>query len=308
MSAQPGSPKVWKALLLALLAVVLWSGNFIAARGLHNQLPPVTIAFFRWVTAVLVLYPLAAGEVKRQWPLLKKHLGYLLLVALTGIALFNTLIYVAAHTTTATNMALLGTTATPVFVLVIAAVVLRSPVYWNQYLGAAICVAGILVLLSQGSLDKLKDFRFQSGDVWVLSAAFFFAIYTLLIKRKPKEMGDRAFLFAIFLLGMFMLLPVWVWEITTVASPLVIDFSFLWIFLYLGLGASVISFLSWNYTISVLGPARTALFGNLIPVFSAIEAVILLNEAFTQYTLISMLLIGAGILTGNLKKVLSKAK
>jgi drug/metabolite transporter (DMT)-like permease len=266
-----------KGVGLALLAVVLWSGNFIVARGLNKTVPPLSLAFFRWLMATVLLLPLAARSVVLQRALFLPHWRHLCLAALTGVSIFNTLIYVAGKYTTATNMALIGTTASPLFVLFLSMLFLKNKPGSSQLLGAFICLVGILLLLTGGRPDNLFAFRFSTGDLWVLAAALSFSLYTLTVRKKPSELSSTGYLFAVFALGTLFLLPAWLIE-QRFMQPVEWTPSLFLVFLYLGLGASVISFLSWNAAIHHIGATKTALFGNLIPVLSSIEAVLILGE------------------------------
>lgn len=285
---------------LALLAVLLWSGNFIVARGLNRTVSPVSLAFFRWLFATVLLFPVAVRPVIRQKSLFIPHWKHLCITALTGVSIFNTLIYVAGRYTTATNLALIGTTASPLFVLFLSLLFLKSKPGSRQLTGAFVCLAGIVLLLTRGRLENLLAFHFSTGDLWVLAAALSFALYTLQVRKKPAELSPTAYLFAVFLLGTLFLLPAWLVE-QTLVIPFTWTLPVLGIFLYLGLGASVIAFLSWNVAIHKIGPTRTALFGNLIPVLSTIEAVLILGESFTWVTVASMAIILSGIVVANRK-------
>jgi drug/metabolite transporter (DMT)-like permease len=298
-----------KGFALAFLAVILWSGNFVAARALHGQIPPVSLSFFRWLLATAVLFPVALHNVKREWRRLLPHARYLSFTALAGVTIFNTFIYIAGRYTSATNMALIGTTAAPVFVFLISALFLRQKLSVYQYVGISLCIAGILVLLSKGDMAQLQHFRFTTGDLWILAAALSFAIYTILVRRKPQELSSTTFLFAIFGLGTSFLFPVFL--VDSIVSPAIRWSSTLvGALLYLGICASVIAFLSWNLSIRQIGAPRTALFGNLIPVFSSVEAAWLLGETISPVTVFSFLVIMAGIVVANfsmLKTLLPRA-
>lgn len=285
--------------LLAVLAALIWSGNYIVARGFHRDITPVSLAFFRWLTATLVLAPFAYRQVKQQWPLVKNSWTYLLVTALFGVSLFNTFIYVGGHTTSATNLAIIGTTAAPVFVLFIAHLFTREKAGSFQVAGTLLCILGILLLISKGDFTRLRQFRFLPGDLWVLLAALSFAIYTVLVRKKPKEMAPLSFLFATFCLGTLLLLPAFVIDS---AAGLTFQWSLplLAVFLYLGVGASVISFLCWNTAIQKIGPSRTALFGNLIPVFSTVEAILFLGEKGSLVLVLSLVIIFSGLFVANI--------
>ncbi len=163
-----------------------------------------------------------------------------------------------------------------------------------------VCICGILLLLSKGDIENLVAFRFTKGDWWILAAAFTFAIYNTTVRKKPAGMHPVNFLFVIFLLGTIMLLPFYLYELNE-KGGIAINTENLSAILYLGLGASVICFLIWNKAIVALGSGRTALFGNLIPIFSSIEAVIILDEQFSWIHVISMIIVFTGIVLANIK-------
>lgn len=199
------------------------------------------------------------------------------------------------------NLAIIGTTAAPVFVLAISHFFTREKATGFQIAGTLLCIVGILLLISKGSFTQLKTFQFLPGDLWVLLAALAFAIYTVMVRRKPIEMKPLTFLFSTFLLGTLLLLPAFIIDSKN-------GLTFQWsssliaVFLYLGIGASVLSFLCWNTAIQKIGPSRTALFGNLIPVFSTIEAVIFLKEESSIIVVISLLIIFSGLFLANLQQ------
>lgn len=290
--------QVMKGFLFALLAVVLWSGNFVVARALHQRISPLSLSFLRWFLATLFLLPIAYQKLKAEWRSLLPFTRYLCFTALTGVTLFNTFIYIAGKFTTATNMALIGTTAAPVFVFLISAFILRQKLSPFQYTGILLCIAGILLLLSKGSWEQLRSFRFTTGDLWILAGSLSFAIYTLLVRKKPPQLSATVFLFALFFLGTAFLLPAFIVD-RLVSAPIQWDAVVIGSLLYIGIGASVVAFLAWNLSIRRLGPAKTSLFGNLIPVFSAIEAALLLGEKWQPLALAAFLIIFTGILVAN---------
>jgi drug/metabolite transporter (DMT)-like permease len=286
---------------LAILATVVWSGNFVVARAVIHQISPVSLAFFRWSAASLVLAPFALPGLRKDMPVIRKHWLYLCWVALFGIAIFNTLLYVAGHYSPAINLALIGTTTSPVISIILAAFFLRESLHWPQILGVLLSLAGILLLLSRGDWNNLASFHFQKGDGWILLAALCFAIYNILVKIKPATLSPLSFLFLIFFLGSLFLFPIWLME-KSHSTPMQWSGSIWLIIGYLGIGASALAYLCWNAAIARLGAGRTALFGNLIPLFSSMEAVWLLNESFSWLQIISGLIVIGGILLANLKK------
>lgn len=299
----PPSPKkdLYTGIGLAVLAAIIWSGNFIVARGIYKDVPPVTLNFFRWFTASVIIFPFAVKQFNAEKAVIIQHWKYLFWVGLTGIALFNTFVYIAGHYTSAINMALIGTTSSPVIATFLAAAFLNEKIRPLRIIGLLICATGIVILLSKGNIETLVNFRFSTGDWWMLLGATFFAIYNTLVRRKPASISSLNFLFVSFLSGTLMLLPFSVWEMRYHA-PLVWNIKLISVIAYIGIGASVISYLCWNLSIARLGSSRTALFGNLIPVFSALEAVFILHERLVLIHIISGLIVIAGLVIANLKK------
>ncbi len=300
MNAKFSQNKVWVGASLAVLATLIWSGNFIIARTAKNDIPPVTLAFYRWIAATLILLPFTWKLFFKEITLLKKHFWYFVLAAVSGVSMFNTFVYIAGHTTEAINMALLGTTTSPIMSVILAGIFLKEPVPGTRVFGMTICIAGIILLLSKGSIDTLLSFSFTKGDWWMLAAAFTFAVYNVCAKKKPAAMLSKNFLFTVFLIGTIILLPFYLYELK-VTGGFEVNTSNIGAILYLGLGASVICFLLWNQSIAYLGAGRASLFGNLIPVFSSIEAVILLNENITLIHFLSFILVVVGLIIANLQ-------
>lgn len=285
-------------ILLAVVATIVWSGNFVVARAVIKDIPPVALAFYRWLTAVIVILPVAWKHISSAWAIVKRHKIYFFWISFTGISLFNTLVYVAGHTSTAINLALIGTTSSPIMSVILAHYFLKEHIGWQRVVSIVLCISGILFLLCKGSLHNLFHLHFTSGDGWVLLAALSFAVYNILVRKKPASISPVGFLFFTFLIGTVLLLPAYIVE-SAFSKPINWSFNTVAVFLYLGAGASVLSFLLWNRSIREMGAGRTALFGNLIPVFSTIEAVMLLGEKITYIHVISFLLVIVGLLVDN---------
>ncbi|MFN4284404.1 MAG: DMT family transporter [Lacibacter sp.] len=286
-------------ILLAVVATLIWSGNFIVARGVAHAIPPISLAFYRWLTATLIMLPIAAPALWQHRAYLRRHAGYLLRTALFGVTLFNTFVYVAGHYSTAINLALIGTTTSPVFSILLARLFLGERLPAVRVAGLFLCITGIVWLLSKGSITTLLHLRFGPGDAWILAAALAFAIYNIQVRKQPPGLPGTAFLLAVFAPGTLLLLPAWLVE-AQVQAPVQWNANLLLIILYLGAGTSVIAFLCWNVALRHLGAGRTALFGNLIPVFSTIEAILILHERLTWIHLTGGTLVVAGLVLANL--------
>ena len=286
--------------VFAMITIIIWSGNYVVARGIAQQIPPISIAFFRWGTASFFIVLIGWKKFIAEKDILLQHKGYLFFTAITGVTLFNTFIYVAGHFTEAINLVLIATTAAPLFITIFSRIFLKEKINAFRMIGMLLCFAGILVLLSKGSWQKLMQLHFGKGDLWILASAFVFSIYSILVKKRPASISPMSFLVTIFISGTLCLLPFYLIE-THFTEPLHWTNGMVITILYLGIGNSVIGFLCWNASIARIGPARTSLFSNLMPVFSTIEAVLILGEQFTSVHLISGMIIICGLIIANLK-------
>ena len=296
----PSEKNTFVGISLAVLAVIIWSGNFIIARGVIKQIPPVSLAFYRWLSASIIIFPFAMKQAAAEWKFVKQSWHYLFWASLSGITLFNTFVYIGAHYTTAINLALIGTTTSPIIAIILAKIFLKERIGLLKMGGIMLCIAGVLFLLARGSLQNLVSLNFTKGDGWILLAALCFAVYNTMVRKKPSTISSVNYLFVTFSFGTLLLLPFYCWELSNTAV-VTWNSNLILIILYLGAGASVICFLFWNIAVGKLGAGRTALFGNLIPIFSSAEAAILLDEEFTWIHVVSMLLVFGGIIMANWK-------
>jgi drug/metabolite transporter (DMT)-like permease len=200
-----------KGILFALLATLLWSGNMVIASGIKGHIPPIGLAFWRWTVACIVLLPFAIKSTIRHFKIIKNHFAYLALTAILGITVFNTLIYFAGKTTSAVNLSLIAISI-PLFIVVLSRIFFKEKVSNLKIIGIATIITGVLVLISKGSFQALLHINFAIGDVLMLLACFFFAYYTILVRKKPEELPPKVFLFGVFVIGTLLLLPFYVVE------------------------------------------------------------------------------------------------
>jgi len=283
--------------LFAFGATAIWSGNFIIARGLHESIPPVSLAFYRWLVAVIVFLPLAIKPLIHEWRIIKKHPGYFSITALLGITTFNTLIYIAGHTTTAMNLSLIAITF-PVFIIILSRILYKEYVTIKKGIGIALVLIGVVMLITKGSVSVLFNISFNIGDVWMLLASMIFAVYSLFLKNKPEQISVMALQLSIFILGLLFLFPFFLWEQTTIHHSI-----FTWItipaILYIGIFASLGAFIFWTKAVMILGPAKAGMVYYTLPLFSGFLAHLFLSESINMIYFYSMLLIFIGIVTTN---------
>ena len=295
-----------QAFLLLALANLFWSGNWIAGRALRDAFEPASLNFWRWTVATLVLAPFALPGLRGKLPVLRQHVGILLLLALTGVAVFQTLVYQGLRSTSAVNAVLLNSSL-PMFMLLCSWAIERERASARQVAGMLISLAGIGVILSRGDAQALLQLQLHAGDAWILLAMPVWGIYSVLLKRRPSALGAIEFLFVISLTGMLMLAPVA--AIQTLRAPLQLPSlpQALGV-LYMGLAASVFAFIFWNRGVAIVGANAAGFTVHLLPAFGTILAILFLGEAFAGFHAAGIAVILAGVLlaTGSPPSVASK--
>lgn len=279
--------------LLLSLATLFWSGNFVLGRAVSSHIPPIGMAFWRWAGALAVLVPLSHPFLREQWPAIRRSWKTVLPLGILGVGSFNTLVYVGLHDTTATNAVLLNS-ACPAFILAISFVLRTQRGTVRQVLGIGVSLLGVLTIVGRGSPASLRSLSFNPGDVWVLAAVICWAVYTILLRRRPDGVHPMAFLCTLVGIGVCCLAPLYAWEIsrggrvtpdaTTVAS-----------LLYLALLPSVASYVFWNQAVAELGANRAGVFLHLMPAFGSLLAMLLLGEAFRGFHMVGIALILTGV-------------
>lgn len=288
-----------KGVVFALIATLLWSVNMVIASGIKGHIPPVGLAFWRWTVACVVMAPFALRSTLKYKSVLLQNKGYLVITAILGITIFNTLIYFAGKTTSAVNLSLIAISI-PIFIVAISRIAFKEKVSTIKILGIATIIIGVLVLITKGSIKSLLEINFTIGDLLMLLACFFFACYTILVRLKPTEIPSNVFLFALFITGTILLLPFYIWEHLHY-NQVIFDSATIYATSYVGIFASLISYYLWNEAIRLIDTNRTALIYYLIPVFSGILAYFFLDQAIVLTQIISMGIIITGLLLTNKK-------
>ena len=222
----------------------MWSGNFIVARSAVEQMPPVGLAFWRWATAAILLAPFALKQTLTKLSLVNNHFRYLSFTALIGITAVNTLTYIAGRSTSAMNLSLIAISA-PIFIILLSRIIYGERIHLTRIMGLFITISGVLLLITNGSINRLIHLQFVHGDLIMLLAAFLFAGYSILVKELPKELPHLVFLFTIFVLGVLFLFPFFLWECLVVQQPDISKQAIISI-LYVAIFASLFSYVLWN--------------------------------------------------------------
>lgn len=278
--------------LLLTMAVFFWSANFIVGRAVRADIPPVALAFFRWTLATLIVACFSLKHVKRDWAVIKQNKGILFFLSLTGIALFNTLVYIGLQWTVAINGLLLQSMI-PVTIVLIVFIVFREKITLTQSGGIVISLIGVLTIISKGHLETLLGLSLNKGDVLIFMAVINYGMYSVGLRKRPP-VHPMSFIFVTFLVGIICLFPFYLYEAFHVRSINIGPETVMAIG-YVGIFPSILSFLCFNRGVELVGPSRAGIFIHLMPVFGSIMAILFLGETFHLYHVLGVVCIGCGI-------------
>jgi drug/metabolite transporter (DMT)-like permease len=282
---------------LLALTNLFWAGNFIVGRAVAGQVPPVTLAWWRWTGAFIVGVGLAWPHLKRDGSVLLQNAPILLAFAATGIASFNTMTYIGLQYTTAVN-ALLLQSIMPVVILLWAFALHRERPGVFQAIGVAVSLLGVVAIAGRGSLGVLAGLSLNRGDVWVMAAVVIYALYAVLLRRRPR-VHPLSLLVVLMGIGSLLMLPFSIWEAHNGASirggwPSYAAIA------YTAVLPSLVAYLFFNRGVELIGAARAGQSMHLMPVFGVALAVIFLGERIQAYHAAGIALIAAGIALASL--------
>jgi drug/metabolite transporter (DMT)-like permease len=280
------------AFVLLTLTAMFWAGNAVAGRSAVGELSPMLLTALRWFGVVIFLWGFMRHRFAVDLPVIRARLPFVLTMGTVGFTVFNALFYVAAHTTTAVNIGIIQG-AIPVFVLALALIVDKVPISLLQMAGILVTMVGVILVATKGDVTYLLELAVTRGDLLMVIACFFYAAYTVGLKRRPAVSG----------LGFFavMATAAFVTSLPLVAVEIALG-QFQWptpkgwlITLYIAVFPSFLSQLFFMRGVDLIGPGRAGIFVNLVPVFAALLAVVLLGEAFQIYHAIALALVLGGI-------------
>jgi drug/metabolite transporter (DMT)-like permease len=279
-------------ILLLILTTLIWAGHSIVGRLAVGQVSPMTLTCLRWGLALIPIFIAARPALRRDWPVLRAHWQYMAAMGALGYTGFNALFYVAAHRTSALNLSIIQG-AIPALVLIGARLFLGARFSALQALGALITMAGVGTIAAQGELSRLAALAFNGGDVMMFVAAVFYAGYTIGLRERPNVSG-LSLLAGMALAAFVTSVPLMMWEIAAG--------GFIWptpagdaTLVYVAQGPAFVSQIMFMRGVELIGPGRAGVFVNLVPVFGAIMAVVLLGEPFAAYHVVALILVVGGI-------------
>jgi len=282
------------AYCLLILASLFWAGNFVLGRAVHASIPPLTLSFGRWLIALVVLLPLGLKPLLAQRLLWQPHWRRIILLALLGIASFNSLVYLGLQTTSATNAVLLNSFI-PILIVLIGALFFHMPLNRRQLLAVLLSFAGVLWLAVHGEPARLIRLDLNRGDVLVFTAMVAWALYTLLLRGLPAGLDRLGLLTLLVAIGLLAIFPLFLSE-WLAGHRAACNLSTLASFAYVGTLPSVLAYYFYNLGVARVGPARAGSFIHLMPAFGAILSMLLLGEAIHGYHWLGIAAILGGVL------------
>jgi drug/metabolite transporter (DMT)-like permease len=293
-TVQAGANKNYGFLLL-ILANMIWGGNFVIGRIGVDYYPPLLFSLFRWLIAFLLLTPFMVKPLKKDWKILWQHKAVLLLLAVTGVAGYNTIIYFALQFTTSINASVVNST-TPLFIAIFAIFILKEKLSFHQIAGIILSVLGISFIISRGSIDAFLSWSINAGDLFVLTAVLLWAMYSVIGKKYSGVLPGPSTFYVTSFLGILILAPLSLIEYRLSGVEPAFSIFSIGILLYVGFLASIVAFLSWNYGVSIIGASKAGVFLNLLPVFATIFAVLFTSESLYLYQIIGGVIVIFGVL------------
>ena len=292
-----------RAYLYLTLCTLFWSGNFIVGKvATLFEIPPLTLNFYRWFIAFLILCPFTLKGVIMNFEEIKKNFLVLIIMGFTSISVFNSVVYYSLNYTQVLNGVLMISTI-PVFIIFFSGLFKTESIKIYQIIGVVISLMGVISIITKLDLSLLLSFKLNKGDLWMLVAMISWTTYSLLLGKKKVKLEPFIFLQTIIIIGLLFLLPMYIAEVL-VGKKITINFPVIMTIGYVVFFAGIGAYTFWNAAIKLIGPSRSGVFLHLMPIFSSLMAVFLLGEQFSFHHIVGTLLIISGILLSSKKQTI----
>ncbi len=290
------------AYLLLLLTTLFWSGNFIVGKAASTyEIPPFSLNFYRWFFAGLILLPFTINELKNKKDYIFKNIGFFIILGITSITIFNSIVYYSLYYTQVISGVLMISTI-PVWIIFISSFLNIEKTNVFQIIGVALSLTGVLFIITKADTEIIKNLDFNKGDLTMVIAMFSWALYSSLLKKKKYEISQIALLEVVIITGLIFLIPIYFIEMS-MGNLIKLEKPFYLTLTYVVLFPGLASFFFWIKGISLIGANRAGVFLHLMPIFGAIMAMIIFDEKFMFYHLLGAVFILCGIILSNRKKI-----
>ena len=287
-----------KAYFYLFFATLFWAGNFTIGKfAFTENIPPYSLAFFRWILVWLILIPFTFREISKKKNEIKDNLSLFFILGLTSVGVFSSFTYNALNHTQVINASLFNT-AIPVTIILVCFLLKIEKTNIFQISGLIVSVLGILAIITRLDLNILLTLNFNKGDIYMLVAIISWGIYSALLKRKKFSISLLSLIEVICTFGLLILFPAFLFELAQ-EKTIEVNSNFFYILFFIALFPSIGSYYCWAGAVSIIGANRAGIFLSLIPLFSTIMAIFFYNEQFQFFHLIGAILIILGLFLSN---------
>jgi len=294
------SPNNLLAYIYLLLAVTFWSGNFIVGKfASYYEIPPIALNFYRWLFVCLILAPFTTREIIIKRNYILKNFKIFLILGATSITIFNSIVYYSLNFTQVISGVLMISTI-PVMIIFISSILKIEKTNIFQIFGVLFSLTGVILIISKANLEILVNLDFNKGDILMVVAMFAWAIYSVLLKKQSYKISQLGLLEVIISFGLLFLIPIYFIEYQ-MGYRIYLGLSFYLILIFVVLFSGLASFIFWMRGISLIGTNRSGVFLHLMPILSAVMAMILFNEKLMLYHFLGTFFILTGIIFSNKK-------
>jgi len=292
--------KKYSAYLLLVLATLFWSGNFIVGKfATLFQIPPLTLNVFRWISVWLILMPFTYKEIYNNLPIIKKNWLVISFMGVITISTFNSVVYFALNYTQVIN-AVLVLAAIPAATIIFSALMKIERTNIFQLFGLFLSIIGIGSIISNGDIQKILSLSFNKGDLWMLVCVFTWALYSTLLKKNKFKFSQFSLIQLMVSVGILFLIPQFFYE-QSIGLEVNFNKAFFLILFYVVIFPAIAAYYCWQKGVQIIGPNRASMFIQLMPLFSAVMAIIIFNEKFELYHFVGATFIVSGIYLSNKK-------
>ena len=290
-----------KAYLFLTLAALFWSGNFIVGKAASTyEIPPFSLNFYRWLFAFLILLPFTYKEVINQKTYVFENLKLFIILGITSITIFNSIVYYSLYYTQVISGILMISTI-PVWILFFASFLKIEKTNLFQILGVILSLTGVLFIVTKADIQLIKQLEFNKGDLSMVIGMLSWAIYSALLRKKTHPISQLALLEIIIICGFIFLVPIYFIEMSF-GNKIVLGLPFVLTLGYVVLFPGIFAFLFWIKGIDIIGANRSGVFLHLMTIFGALMAIVILGEKFMFYHFLGAIFIIAGITLSNKSK------
>ncbi len=288
------------AYLLLILTTLFWSGNFVVGKAASTfEIPPITLNFYRWLFAGLILLPFTFKEILKKKIYILNNIGFFIILGITSITIFNSAVYYSLYYMQVISGVLMISTI-PVWIMFISSILGIEKTNKFQIFGVILSLIGVIFIITKSDLDLIRNLNFNKGDLIMASGMFAWALYSALLKKKTYEISQITLLEVVIVMGLIFLIPVYFLEMNF-GNVLIIDKPFILTLSYVVLFPGLASFFFWIKGISIIGANRAGVFLHLMPVFGSIMAIVFFKEKFMFYHFLGAIFIISGITLSNKK-------